>query len=100
MTHLFLNRETKHIQSTTGLFLYYGRVIEYSILPALNHISASQSRPATKITEKPQQLMDFLNTHDNAFLYFYASNMVLQVDSNASYLVCPKTRRRVKRYYD
>ena len=43
--------------------------------------------------------MDFLNTHDNAFLWYYASDMVLHVDSDAAYLVCPKARSRVAGYY-
>ena len=33
----FLSPEgTKYIQSTTGTFLYYGRAIDYTIIPALN----------------------------------------------------------------
>ena len=29
-------QDTKHLQSTTGLFLYYGQSIDYTILPVLN----------------------------------------------------------------
>ena len=43
--------------------------------------------------------MDFINTHDNAFLHYYASDMVLYVDSDAAYLVCPKARSLVAGYY-
>ena len=38
-------QDTKHIQSTTGPFLYYGRAIDYTILPALNDISSMQAHP-------------------------------------------------------
>ena len=37
--------EKKQIQSTTGSFLYYGREIYYSILPALNDIASAQAQP-------------------------------------------------------
>ena len=43
--------------------------------------------------------MDFLHTYDGAYLYFYASDMVLHVDSDAAYLVYPKSRSRVAGYY-
>ena len=43
--------------------------------------------------------MDSLNTYDDACLRFYACDMVLHVDSDAAYLVCPKTRIHVAGYY-
>ena len=39
--------------------------------------------------------MDYLHTYPNAFIQYYASNMVLHVDSNTAYLVAPKARSRV-----
>ena len=59
----FLSPEgTKYIQSTTGTFLYYGRAIDYTILPALTEIASVQSQPTKKTEEKAQQLMDYLHT--------------------------------------
>ena len=43
--------------------------------------------------------MDFINTHNNYSLHYYASDMVLHVNSDAAYLVCPKARSRVAGYY-
>ena len=51
--------ETKHIQSTTGSFLYYGRAIDYTILPALNDIASAQAQPTQKKKRKTQQLWSF-----------------------------------------
>ena len=34
--------------------------------------------------------MDFMNLHNNSFLRYYVSDMVLHVDRDAAYLVCPK----------
>ena len=36
-------KETKYIQSVTGTFLYYGRALDSTILPALNEIASKQS---------------------------------------------------------
>ena len=55
----FSEEKTRHVQSTTGSFLYYGRTIEYAILPALNDISASQSQPMEKQQKKYRNLWIF-----------------------------------------
>ena len=91
--------DTKHIQSITGSFLYYGRAIDYTILPALNEIASAQAQPTKRMQEKTQQLMDYLYTYPNAFIRYYASDMILHVDSDAAYLVAPKARSRIAGYY-
>ena len=86
------SKETKHIQSTTGSFLFYRRVIDNTILPTLNEIASAQSQPTEQTKDKSQHLMDYLNTYPDAYIRFYASNMVLCVDSDAAYLVAPKAQ--------
>ena len=96
---LLCKKGTHHIQSTAGSFLYYARAIDSTTLPALNEISASQAQPTQKTKAAAQQLMDYLHTHPNTFVRFYASDMVLHVDSDAAYLVLPKARSRVAGYF-
>ena len=91
--------ETKHIQSTTGSFLYYGRAIDYTILPALNDIASAQAHPTQQTKQRTQQLMDYLHTYPDVYVRYYASDMVLYVDSDAAYLVAPKARSRVAGYF-
>ena len=43
--------------------------------------------------------MDYLHTYPDTFLHFYASDMVLHVESNAVYLVAPKARSRIAGYF-
>ena len=90
---------TTHIQSITGSFLYYGRAIDASILPAINEIASAQSQPTQKTAEKTQRLMDYLHTYSNAYIRYYASDMILHIDSDAAYLVAPKARSRVAGYF-
>ena len=92
-------QETKKIQSTTGSFLYYGRAIDYTILPALNDIASAQSQPTEKTREKTERLMDYLSTYPNAYIRYHASDMILHIDSDAAYLVAPKARSRVAGYF-
>ena len=92
-------KETKYIQSVTGSFLYYGRGIDYTILPAINEIAAQQAHPTKQTQIKTQRLMDYVNTYEHAHIRYHASDMVLHIDSDAAYLVAPKARSRVAGYF-
>ena len=91
--------ETKYIQSVTGSFLYYGCVLDFTILPALNEIASAQAQPTEKTKQQAQQLMDYLATYPKAYIRYHASDMILNIDSDAAYLVAPKARSRVAGYY-
>ena len=43
--------------------------------------------------------MDYVYTYPNAYIRYYASDMVLHVDSDAAYLIAPKARSRVAGYF-
>ena len=49
--------------------------------------------------EKAQRLMDYVNTYPNTYILFYASNMILNINSNVVYLVAPQSLSRVAGYY-
>ena len=98
-TPLLSPTETKHIQSVTGSFLFYGRAIDYTALPALNEIASAQAKPRETTKRKAQQLMDYMHTYPDAFLRFYASDMILHIESDAAYLVAPKARSRIAGYF-
>ena len=44
-------------------------------------------------------LKDYLSTYPNAVIRFYASDMVLHVESDAAYLVLPKARSRMAGFF-
>ena len=86
-------KQTKHVQSIAGTFLYYSRAIDPTMIVALNEIASVQSEP-TKITlKKCSQLMDYAATYPCAKLRYFSSDMILPVDSDAAYLVqqCAKS---------
>ena len=91
--------DTTFVQSTVGSLLYYGRAVEHPILVALNEISTQQTHPTQKVMKKVKQLLDFVSTYPDATLRYYASNMILHVDSDAAYLVLPHAKSRVGGYF-
>ena len=92
-------KDTKWIQSVAGSFLYYARVIDYTLLPALNSLASQQSQPTENTRQIAHRLMDYAATYPNTFVRYKASDMVLNVDSDAAYLVAPKARSRIAGYF-
>ena len=91
--------DTTRIQGIVGSLLYYARAIDNTLLPALNTIAASQSSPTLATKSACHHLLDFCASHQNVFVRFFASNMVLGIDSDAAYLVAPKARSRIAGYF-
>ena len=92
-------KDTKWIQSVAGSFLYYARVIDYTLLPALNSLASQQSQPTENTRLIANRLMDYAATYPNTVVRYKPSDMVLNVDSDAAYLVAPKARSRIAGYY-
>jgi len=96
---LLHNNEIKRIQSITGTFLYNARALNYTMLPALNEIACTQAKPTEYTKEECQQIMDYAATYPNVYVRFYASDMVLHIDSDAAYLVMPNAKSRIAGYF-
>ena len=92
-------KETQRVQSVAGTFLYYSRAIDPTMIVALNDIASVQAKPTKNTIKKCNRLMDYAATYPNAKLRFFASDMILHVDSDAAYLVMPEARSRIAGYY-
>jgi len=75
------------------------RALDYTLLPAVNKTSSTQAKPITYTEEEYQQILDYVATYPNIFVRFYASDMVLMVDSDAAYLVMPNAKSRIAGYF-
>ena len=82
----------KRVQQIVGSFMYYGRAVDLTILKALNSLSRQQSSPTQTTAKRTDQLLNYLATHPDATVRFYASDMLLQVHSDASYMNEPDGR--------
>jgi hypothetical protein len=80
----------KRIQQIVGSVLYYARAIDPTILMALSDIAMQQSAPTVNTKKRVDQFLDYRWTHPDAKIRYLASDMILNVHSDASYL---STRR-------
>eukprot|EP00957_Ditylum_brightwellii_P040195 3041228-Ditylum_brightwellii.AAC.1 len=90
---------TRGIQAIVGKFLYYDRAINGTILLTINEIAADQAKPTVNTAKQSTMLMDYLATYPNAVLHFFAGNMQLYVDSDATYLVVNGAKSCIAGYF-
>ena len=84
--------DKKYVQQVLDTFLYYGRAVDDTMLTALNTIASSQANPTRLTRHKIKLFLDYAATNSDAVLTYRASNMVLEVHSDASYLSKVKAR--------
>eukprot|EP00804_Cyclotella_cryptica_P008990 CCRYP_003099-RA/>CCRYP_003099-RA protein AED:0.27 eAED:0.27 QI:0/-1/0/1/-1/1/1/0/583 len=91
---LLSNIDKTFIQEVIGVFLYYARAVDCTMLPALGSLATQQSAPTQNTMSKVHQFLDYAMTHPDAMITDRASNMILAVHSDASYLLETKARSR------
>ena len=83
----FLDAANKqHIQEVLSTFLFYARAVDITMLKALGTLATQQSKPTEATMQAIVKLLNYITTHPDAKLQFKASDMVLWIDSDASYL--------------
>jgi hypothetical protein len=86
----------KFIQQVTGKFLYYARAIDNTMLHALNDIASSKNTNQTIAATR--YFLNYAASNPNGSIIYRASDMIIQADSDAAYLVCAEARSRAGGY--
>jgi hypothetical protein len=82
----------KLIQEVCGVLLYLARAVDGGLLPALSSLASQQANPSERTMELCKKFLDFMSCQEEAVLTYRASDMVLAIHRNASYLSKPKSR--------
>lgn len=83
------------IQRIIGIFLYYGIAIDLTMLVALGTLATQQSKPTQSLWDDITWFLNYAASHPDAKLCFSASDMILYVASDGSYLSESGARSRV-----
>ena len=86
------NKSTNIIKSIVGTMLYYARSFDPKMLRVINKISRVRSKPTNFTKEKANILPDYAEKYPSVVICYKSSNMVLHVNSDASYLTMPEAR--------
>ncbi len=93
-TQKLTDSEIKQVQKIIGSILYYARAVDMTVLMALSTIASEQMKGTERTSGKDYQVLDYLATHPNATVKFCASDMVMNIHSDASYLSKPNAHSR------
>jgi hypothetical protein len=86
----------KFIQRVIGKFLYYARAIDNTMLDALNDIASLKNTNQTIAATR--YFLNYAASNPNSSIIYRASDMIIQADSDAAYLVCAEARSRAGGY--
>jgi len=75
--------------------MYYTRAVDLTTLIALSSIAAEQTKATENMEKRVAQLLDYLHTHKDATIQYVASDMILNIHLDASYLSETKARSRL-----
>ena len=70
-----------------------------TVLMSLSTIASEQTKGTERTMDKALQILDYLATHPDAKVRFRASDMILNIHSDASYLTEPKSRSRASGHF-
>jgi hypothetical protein len=84
--------KVKRIQQIIGVFLYYARAVDESMLCALNKLASRQTHPSEELETDVNRFLQYAATYPNGKLTFWPSDLKLFVHSDASY--CSETGSR------
>jgi hypothetical protein len=89
----------KCTQQVLGSILYYARASNLTILMALSDITTQQTTPTENTKKQVSQSLEYMWIHLDVKICYRASNMILIVHSNASYLSAPCARSHAGGYF-
>jgi hypothetical protein len=83
------------IQKVSGSVLDYARAVDPTVVMPINDIDTEQTKVIENTQAAMNQLLDYLATHPDATTRYHASDMILQIHSDASYLSLSNARSRI-----
>ena len=78
------------MQKIVGTLLYYSIAVNPTMFTALGYIAVQQSKSTTKTYADTLWLLNYAATHPNTKIHYTASNMIIHIHSDASYLSEPQ----------
>jgi hypothetical protein len=93
------SKDTKRIQEVLGTLLYYARVVDCTMISAIGTIATQQANATTATIKAITKLLNYCATQPDAVVRYYSSDMILWIESDASYLSETKARSRAAGYH-
>jgi len=86
--------EKTRVQEIVGVFLFYSRAVDSTMLTALSKISTQQSAPTRRTLADTERFLQYARQYPNRETIIWPSKMQLKCQSDASYLSETQARSR------
>jgi hypothetical protein len=80
------DKDVNKLQQLTGTLLYYARAVDPTLIMPINVLASEQSKSTEVTADKVIKLLNYCNTHPETKIRYHASDMILHIHSDASYL--------------
>jgi hypothetical protein len=94
-TPLLTAKQCLNIQKVTGSILYYTISVDPTVLMPLNDIATEKTKATEKNQAATNKLLDYLVAHPDATIRYHASDIILHIHSDASYLSVSNAHSRL-----
>jgi hypothetical protein len=92
-------KDVNHLQQLVGTLLYYARAVDPALIMPVNVLASEQTRATAVTADKIIKLLNYCTTHPEATLRYHASDMILNIHSDASYLSERETKSRAGGFF-
>jgi hypothetical protein len=79
-------KDANKLQQLTGTLLYYARAVDPTFIMPINVFTSEQSKATSDTADKVIKLLNYCNTHQETKIRYHASDMILYIHSDASYI--------------
>jgi hypothetical protein len=80
------DKDVNKLQQPTGNLLYYAWAVDPTLIMPINVLVSEQSNATDVTADKVIKLLNYCNTHPETKIRYHASDMILHIHSDASYL--------------
>jgi hypothetical protein len=80
------SKDVNKLQQLTGTLFYYARSVDPTLIMPINVLASEQSKATSDTADKVIKLLNYCNTPPETKIRYHASDMILYIHSDASYL--------------
>jgi hypothetical protein len=79
-------KDVNKLQQLTGTLLYYARAVDPTFIVPINLLASEQTKATSDTVDKVIKVLNYCNTHPETKIRYHASDMILYIHIDASYL--------------
>jgi hypothetical protein len=93
------DKDVNKLEQLTGTLLYYAQSVDPTLIMPINVLASEQSNATAFTADKVIKLLNYCNTHPETKIRYHASDMILHIHSDASYISENESKSRAGRFF-